>query len=141
VIRRSDLIVSLARRGFVCALVIALGGCVTNQTPLDLPPPYMLLPVDEMMSCDAISASFHFAARRAARLEYWLAVGPLPGYGFDRFPIDAPQQLVDERRRLDALTDMQRYKGCTVLAAGPAVVYERWKLEEAAKRTPAPVLK
>jgi hypothetical protein len=93
-----------------------------------------------MMQCNAIAGSFRFAARRAARLEYWLAVGPLAGYGFERFPEDAPQQLVEERRRLDALSDLQRYKGCVVLEPGPAVVYERSKLEEATKRQQAPVI-
>ena len=98
----------------------------------------MLLPVDDMMSCDAIAASFRFAARRAARLEYWLAVGPLAGYGFERFPADAPKQLIDERRRLDALSDLQRYRGCMVMEPGPAVVYERTKLENSVKRPPPP---
>jgi hypothetical protein len=96
----------------------------------------MLLPVDEMMTCDSIAASFHFAARRAARLEYWLSVGPVAGYGYERFPLDAPKQLVDERRRLDALSDLQRYKGCVVLEPGPAVVYERSRLESSTKRAP-----
>jgi hypothetical protein len=54
----------------------------------------------------------------------------------ERFPADAPKQLVDERRRLDALSDLQRYKGCTVLEPGPAVVYERLKLEGSIKRAP-----
>ena len=88
-----------------------LGGCVTTPSPLAEPPPYMLLPADEMASCDAIAASFQFSARRAARLEYWLARGPVFGYGFERFPLDAPKELVDERRRLDALSDLQREKG------------------------------
>jgi hypothetical protein len=96
----------------------------------------MLLPVDETMSCDAIAASFRFAARRAARLEYWLSVGPLAGYNYERFPLDAPKQLVDERRRLDALSDLQRYKGCTVMEPGPAVVDERIRLEGSIKRPP-----
>jgi hypothetical protein len=100
----------------------------------------MLLPVDEMMTCDAIAASFHFAARRAARLEYWLSLGPLAGYGYERFPSDAPKQLVDERRRLDALSDLQRYKGCPVLEPGPTVVYERLKLEGSTRRPQAPVV-
>jgi hypothetical protein len=100
----------------------------------------MLLPVDEMMTCPAIAASFRFSAARAARLEYWLSVGPLAGYGYERFPQDAPKQLVDERRRLDALSDLQRYRGCTVMEPGPAVVYERTKLEESIKR-PGVVLK
>ncbi|MDB5637471.1 MAG: hypothetical protein JWP51_2379 [Bradyrhizobium sp.] len=100
----------------------------------------MLLPVDETMTCDAIAASFRFAARRAARLEYWLSEGPLAGYGYERFPEDAPKQLVDERRRLDALSDLQRYKGCPVLEPGPAVVYERLKLEGSTRRPQAPVV-
>ena len=111
------------------SLLCMLGGCVTDQSFLAEPPPYMLLPVDESMSCDAIAASFHFSAKRGARLEYWMAVGPVHGYGFERFPLDAPKELVDERRRLDALTDLQRYRGCPVMDPGPAVVYERSKLE------------
>ena len=129
-------IVSFAISCLLWGVVCALGGCVTYSYPLDPPSPYMLLPVDEMMTCDAIAASFHFAARRAARLEYWLSLGPLAGYGYERFPSDAPKQLVDERRRLDALSDLQRYKGCTVLEPGPAVVYERSKLEAPTKRAP-----
>jgi hypothetical protein len=121
---------SLTQLGLLWGVACALGGCVTNYYPLiPPPPPYMLLPVDETMTCNAIAASFRFAARRAARLEYWLSVGPLAGYGYERFPEDAPNQLVDERRRLDALSDLQRYKGCTVLEPGPTVVYERLKLE------------
>jgi len=116
------------RFALLCAVVGALGGCVTNAYPLD-PPPYMVLPVDESMTCSGIASSFRFAARRAARLEYWLSVGPLAGYGNERFPLDAPKQLVDERRRLDALSDLQRYKGCTVMEPGPAVVEERARLE------------
>ena len=97
-----------------------LGGCVTTMSaPFDPPPPYVVLPVDESMTCNGIAASFRFAARRAARLEYWLSVGPLAGYGYERFPLDAPKQLVDERRRLDALSDLQRYKGCTVMEPAP----------------------
>jgi len=131
--------VSFARCGLLWGLVSALGGCVTDSSSLT-PPPYMLLPVDEMMSCDAITASFQYSAKRAARLEYWLSVGPLPGYGFARFPVDAPKELVDERRRLDALSDLQRYKGCAVLEPGPAVVYERSKLESSEKRLRTPVV-
>lgn len=129
-------IAAFARWGLLWGAVSALGGCVTNYSPFDPPPPYMLLPVDDMMSCDAIASSFRFAARRAARLEYWLSVGPLAGYGFERFPDDAPKQLVDERRRLDALSDLQRYRGCTVMEPGPAVVYERAKLEGSIRRPP-----
>lgn len=126
--------IRVARLGLLCAFVSALGGCVTNAVPVARPnvfdpPPYMLLPVDEAMTCSGIAASFRFAARRAARLEYWLSVGPLAGYGNERFPFDAPKQLVDERRRLDALSDLQRFKGCTVMEPGPAVVEERARLE------------
>jgi hypothetical protein len=116
-------------------MIGSLGGCAGY--PFD-PPPYMVLPVDETMSCSGIASSFRFAARRAARLEYWLAVGPLAGYDFERFPLDAPKQLVDERRRLDALSDLQRYKGCTVMEPGPAVVEERLKLENSVRPTPPP---
>ncbi len=97
----------------------------------------MVLPVDESMNCEGIAASFRFSARRAARLEYWLSTGPLAGYGYERFPLDAPQKLVDERR-MDALSDLQRYKGCTVMEPGPLVVYERMKLEGSSKR-PVPL--
>lgn len=121
---------------------LSLGGCVTETYVLEPPPPYHLLPVDESMSCSAIASSFRFAARRAARLEYWLAVGPIAGYDNERFPLDAPKQLVDERRRLDALSDLQRYKGCTVMEPGPAVVEERLRLEESIRPvTPTPILK
>ena len=132
---------SFIRLSLLWGVVCALGGCGTNYYPLiPSPPPYMLLPVDETMRCDAIGASFRFAARRAARLEYWLSEGPLAGYGYERFPEDAPKQLVDERRRLDALSDLQRYKGCLVLEPGPAVVYERLKLEGSTRRPQAPVV-
>jgi hypothetical protein len=127
-----------ANLGIVCGMVCMLGGCVTNVYPLDPPPPYMLLPVDESMTCEGIAASFRFAVRRAARLEYWLSVGPLAGYGNERFPLDAPQQLVDERRRLDALSDLQRYKGCRVMEPGPAVVEERARLEGSIVPPPSP---
>lgn len=129
---------SFARAALLWGLLCTVGGCVTD--PLAEPPPYMLLPADEMMSCDAIAASFHFSARRAARLEYWLAVGPPGGYGFERFPADAPKELVDERRRLDALSDLQRYRGCPVMEPGPAVVYERSRLEGSMKQPQAPVV-
>ncbi len=118
----------------VLVLAFCLGGCATETYVLE-PPPYHLLPVDESMSCSGIAGSFRFAARRAARLEYWLSVGPLAGYGNDRFPLDAPKQLVDERRRLDALSDLQRFKGCTVMGPGPAVVEERLKLEQSIRPT------
>jgi hypothetical protein len=133
-------IACFAKFGVLWGVVCALGGCVTGSSPLNPPPPYMLLPVDEMMTCDATAASFHFAARRAARLEYWLSVGPLAGYGFERFPQDAPKQLMDERRRLDALSDLQRYKGCIVFDPGLAVAEERLKLEGSLKRPQAPVV-
>jgi hypothetical protein len=130
------------RFAILAALSVSLGGCVTETYVLEGPPPYHLLSVDESMSCSAISASFRFAARRAARLEYWLAAGPLAGYGEERFPLDAPKQLVDERRRLDALSDLQRFKGCTVQEPGPAVVEERLKLEGSVRPiAPAPILK
>jgi len=135
--------IQVARLGLLCSLVSALGGCVTNTLPVTDtnpfdPPPYMLLPVDESMTCSGIASSFRFAARRAARLEYWLSVGPLAGYGNERFPLDAPKQLVDERRRLDALSDLQRFKGCTVMEPGPAVVEERARLEGSILPSPPP---
>ena len=108
-------------------------GCMTDQRLLVAPPPYAVLPVDDSMSCDAMTASFLFSAKRAARIEYWLDVGPLPGYGFDRFGSDGPRELVTERQRMDALSDVQRLRGCPVLDPGPAVVFERRKLEEAAR--------
>jgi hypothetical protein len=137
--------IALARKliSFVllCGLICALGGCVTDvNNSLGSPPPYMLLPADEMMSCDAMTASFLFSTKRAARLEYWLAVGRPRGYGFERFPIDVPQELVGERRRLDALSDLQRYRGCPVIEPGPAVVNERAKLEGWQKQLQAPVV-
>jgi hypothetical protein len=139
--RKVAAFVSLARRSLPWLLVCTLGGCVTDSSSILAPqPPYMLLPADEMMSCDAIAASFQFAARRAARLEYWLSVGHLHGYGFDDFPVDAPTELTYERRRLDALTDLQRYRGCTVFDAAAAVVYERSKLENSLVRPTAPVV-
>lgn len=120
----------------VCTLPLLLVGCVTEQPYLiEPPPPYMLLPVDESMSCNAIAGSFRYSVKRAARLEYWLAAGALAGYDSDRFPLDAPKQLTDERRRLDALTDLQRTKGCTVLEPGPAVAEERERLEESARNS------
>lgn len=122
--------------GRICALPLLLAGCVTDQPyVIEPPPPYMILPVDESMSCSAIAGSFRFSVRRAARLEYWLAAGPLAGYDSDRFPLDAPKQLAEERRRLDALTDLQRTKGCTVMEPGPAVVEERERLEESARNS------
>ena len=122
--------------GRIWALPLLLAGCVTDQPyVIEPPPPYMILPVDESMSCNAIAGSFRFSVRRAARLEFWLAAGPLAGYDSDRYPLDAPKQLADERRRLDALTDLQRMKGCSVIEPGPAVVEERERLEESARNS------
>jgi hypothetical protein len=133
--------VALVRRGLVWAAIAALGGCVTDtKNTLSAPPPYMLLPADEMMSCDAIAASFQFSARRAARLEYWLFQNRSPGYGNGEFPVEGPKELMDERRRLDALSDLQRFKGCYVLDPAAAVVYERSKLEGPSKSPKAPVV-
>lgn len=128
------------RIGALLGLASLLCGCANGYYVVAPPSPYMLLPVDESMSCDAIAASFRYSARRAARLEYWLAAGPLAGYDSERFPLDAPKQLVDERKRLDALSDLQRYKGCTVMEPGPAVVKERERLEESARGARAPVV-
>lgn len=133
--------VALASRCLLLGLVGALGGCVTNSSDILAPlQPYMLQPVDEMMSCDAIAASFQFAARRAARLEYWLSTGRSSGYGFVDFPVEAPKELINERRRLDALSDLQRFKGCYVLDPGAAVFYERSKLENPLKMPRTPVV-
>jgi hypothetical protein len=88
-----------------------------------------MLPVETSMSCEAMTASFIFSAKRAARLEYWMEVGPLPGYGKNMFGSDAPGEIAAERRRLDALTDLQRTRGCPVMEPVPAVMYERQKLE------------
>ncbi|QND70453.1 hypothetical protein [Tardiphaga robiniae] len=129
----------LAGFGIVLLSAVSLGGCVIQRIDMTPPPPYAVLPVDESMSCEAMTASFMFSARRAARLEYWLDVGPLPGYGFDRFGVDAPRELIAERQRLDALTDVQRTRGCPVLDPGPAVVFERQKLEEISRSRGAPL--
>ena len=98
------------------------------------------MPTDEMMSCDAIAGSFQFAARRAARLEYWLSTGRSSGYGYADFPVEAPKELINERRRLDALSDLQRFKGCYVLDPGAAVFYERSKLEGPPRTSRTPVI-
>jgi hypothetical protein len=132
---------AFARRGLVWGVIGALGGCVTNTGNVLIdPPPYMLLPNDEMMSCDAIAASFQFSARRAARLEYWLFRNRSPGYGFGEFSVEGPKELMGERRRLDALSDLQRFKGCYVLDPAAAVFYERSKLEGPSKAPRAPVV-
>jgi hypothetical protein len=113
----------------------SLGGCSSpgaNLSALRTPPPYRLMDVDRAMSCEALAASFHFAAVRAARLAYWLDAGQLPTYGLDRFGVDAPAQLEDERGRLDALTDLARYKGCPVQDPVGAVALERERLSRPA---------
>jgi hypothetical protein len=118
--------------------LVSLGACVTYQPdqPPWFAPPYPILPVDASMSCEAMTASFIFSARRAARLEYWLKVGPLPGYGTDMFGVDAPKEIMAERRRLDALSDLQRTRGCPVMDPVPAVLYERQKLEGVSESMP-----
>lgn len=131
---------STSRLVLSTVLACALGGCATGYYTLAPPSPYMVLPVDESMSCSAVSASFRYSVRRAARLEYWLAAGQLAGYDSERFPLDAPKQLVDERRRLDALTDLQRNKGCTVVEPGPAVAAERERLEDSARAARPPIV-
>jgi hypothetical protein len=120
------------------AMALTLSGCYQHNYEVYSPPTYNLLPVDETMTCESIASSFRFAAKRAARLEYWLEIGPIAGYGYERFMVDAPRQLLDERRRMDALSDLQRYKGCAVLEPGPAVVYERAKLEGISRQGPLP---
>ena len=111
--------------------LMSLGACTTFQpVPLLWPAPvYPILPVDASMSCEAMTASFIFSAKRAARLEYWFEVGRLPGYGTDMYGVDAPIEIAAERRRLDALSDLQRTRGCPVMEPVPAVIYERQKLE------------
>jgi len=132
--------IGLGRLVLLSSLACALAGCVTTTVYTVEPPPYPILPVDESMTCEGVAGSFRFAARRAARLEYWLSVGPLAGYGNERFPLDAPKQLVDERRRLDALSDLQRFKGCIVMEPGPAVVEERLRLEGSIRHSTPPVV-
>ena len=120
-----------APRSMAVLALVSLAGCVTYAPVAPFAPasPYPILPVETSMSCEAMTASFIFSARRAARLEYWLAVGRLPGYGTDMFGFDGPREVAAERRRLDALTDLQRTRGCPVMEPGPAVLYERQKLE------------
>jgi hypothetical protein len=122
--------------------LLLLGACTTNgPVPLSAPAvDYPIFSVETSMSCDAMTASFVFSARRAARLEYWLEVGRLPGYGTDMYGVDAPKEIAAERRRLDALSDLQRTRGCPVMEPGPAVAYERQKLEGAIPRAPLRVL-
>lgn len=127
---------TLRTRGLGALLaLLSLAGCVTAEPVVVLapPPPYSLLPVDTSMSCEAMTASFIFSAKRAARLEYWLEVGPLPGYGTDMFGVDGPRELMAERRRMDALMDLQRTRGCPAMEPAPAVLYERQKLEDRSK--------
>jgi len=132
-------LISQAIRSAALAVSAALGGCVTTLPPMPwYEEPYALLTVDESMSCEAIKDSFRFSARRAARIEYWLGVGPIAGYGHARFEIDAPPELVAEYRRMDALSDLQRFKGCRVIEPRDAVVYERAKI--APGSPPLPVL-
>jgi hypothetical protein len=124
--------VILMRCGVLATIALALQGCVGG--PVALSPayqdePYALLSVDESMSCEALTASFLFSARRAARLEYWLEIGPPSGFGHARFEIDAPLKLRDEFRRLDALSDQQRYKGCRAMEPRVVVAEERARLE------------
>src|SRR5258708_33510460 len=85
---------SFAQLGLSWCVVCALGGCVTNDYPLiPAPPPYMLLPVDETMTCDGIAASFRFAAWRAAPLEYWLSAGAFAGAVFQRNSSGTPPAM------------------------------------------------
>lgn len=146
----SDPVFRRARPALLAAglLPAVLGGCsapATGVPSLQSPPPYRLFDVDRNMSCAAVAASFHDAAVRAARLRYWLSVGPLPGYGLGRFEADAPARLEDERGRLDALTDLQRFKGCPVEDPVAAVAAEMARLAphpagSLAPEAPAPVV-
>lgn len=124
------------------AALVSLGACTTiGPAPLLAPAPdYPIFPVETSMSCEAMTASFIFSAKRAARLEYWMEVGRLPGYGTDMFGVDAPREIAAERRRLDALSDLQRTRGCPVMEPVPAVIYERQKLEGGASAPPLRVL-
>ena len=123
--------------------MVMLGGCVTAPvavSPFYYEEPYALLSVDESMSCEALTASFMFSARRAARLVYWLEAGPVAGFGHARFGIDGPNKLRDEFRRMDALSDQQRYKGCRVLEPSAVVAEERMRLDPIPLKT-GPVLR
>ena len=134
-------IYSSSRLAAAIVLSVALKGCITAQVfPLSAyeEQPYALLTVDQSMSCDALTASFMFAARRAARLIYWLDVGPPAGYGNARYELDAPDKLRDEFRRMDALSDQQRYKGCVVLEPRAIVAEELRRLDPT---LPPPLLK
>lgn len=121
-------------RGSVGTLVMTgllLSGCITARAPapyFEFDETYSLLSVDESMSCDALNASFMFSARRAARLQFWLETGPVAGYGHARFGLDAPPKLREEFKRMDALSDQQRYKGCRVLEPQLVVAEERARL-------------
>ena len=131
--RTARLAISAGRPAVLAAglLQAALAGCsapTATGSSLQSPPPYRLFAVDRGLSCAAIAASFHDAAVRAARIQSWLAAGPLPGYGLGRFEADAPAQLADERGRLDALADLQRFKGCPVQDPVAAVAAERGRL-------------
>lgn len=131
-------------RGAVLAIASLLEGCVTAPvvvSPFAPDEPYALLSVDESMSCDALTASFMFSARRAARLVYWLETGPIAGFGHARFAVDGPKNLRDEFRRMDALSDQQRYKGCRVLEPAAVVAEERMRLEPLPSPGKGPVLR
>ena len=123
---------TMMRNGMLALIAVMLEGCVTapvRMSYLDHDEPYALLSVDESMSCQALTASFLFSARRAARLEYWLATGPIAGFGHARYEVDAPAKLRGEFRRMDALSDQQRYKGCLVMEPRAVVAEERARLE------------
>ena len=46
--------------------------------------------------------------------------------------------LASESLAPEKLSDLQRYKGCTVMEPGPAVVEERLKLEGSVRPPPPP---
>lgn len=130
--RRALTIAAALRSCAVCIIAFALEGCMAAPAWVWHPnpnEPYALLSVDESMSCEALNASFLFSARRAARLEYWLDTGPVAGFGRARFEVDAPAKLRAEFRRMDALSDQQRYKGCRVMEPRIVVAEERARLE------------